>query len=338
MSRSLAGGVAMLVVCAAWSVAAVEAAPPGYASDIRPGADGGVSALAYGPDGTLYVADTTSGAVVRYPPGGDPSVLNIVGATLQSVGGMCVSPDASTLYITDNKAWGDGEGDLYAVDLLNGAVTTLVAGMDFIDDVAVRHTGEVFISEAAGPAAGGVYLVVGSGGGVVPVVSGLDYAAGLAFDSAGDLIYQQATSSFVGEVFRLPITQAAGGLAFGPPVPLASGLAAAFDLATDGEDDVFVTGSGGVYELDRDGAGNFLGTASPFEAHGFSTEVAFLAGGSNPFEPGAGYDGGHLTFVPEYASTTLVDVTTVPEPAALGLLGGGALWLLRRDRRRRRLA
>ncbi len=217
MSRSLTGGVAMLVVCAAWSVAAVEAAPPGYASDIRPGADGGVSALAYGPDGTLYVADTTSGAVVRYPPGGDPSVLNIVGATLQSVGGMCVSPDASTLYITDNKAWGDGEGDLYAVDLLSGAVTTLVAGMDFIDDVAVRHTGEVFISEAAGPGAGGVYLVVGSGGGVVPVVSGLDYAAGLAFDSAGDLIYQQATSSFVGEVFRLPVTQTAEGLAFGQP-------------------------------------------------------------------------------------------------------------------------
>jgi hypothetical protein len=183
-----------------------------------------------------------------------------------------------------------------------------------------------------------VYQVDGGGGGVVATVAaGLDFAAGLGFDSAGNLIYQQAASySFVGEVYRLGVTEQGGGLSFATPELLATGLVAAYDLAVDGEDDVFVTGSGGVYELDRNGGGGFTGTATLFDAHGFSTEIAFVAG-AGPFQPGAGYDGGHLTFVPEYASVFLTDVTTVPEPVMLCLLAFGAMpALTRRGPSRRR--
>ena len=123
---------------------------------------------------------------------------------------------------------------------------------------------------------------------------------------------------------------------FGADVPffISGGLAAAFDLTVDGEDDVFVTGVGGGYLLDRDATGNFTGSASGFEAQGFSTEATFV-GGTNPFEGGAGYDGGHLTYVPEFVSADLADVTTVPEPATLALLAGGLLPALLARRARR---
>ena len=319
------------VASSAWS------APWGYRSDGLAGAAGGSAALAYAPDGTLYVADAADGSIVAIAPGGGRSTLSVTGVSLVSVGGMAVSSDGATLYVTDNKGWGDGSGDLYAVPTAGGPGATLLAGMDHIDDVAVRATGEVFVSEAAGAdlqgaGVGGVYQV--SAGTAGQVVGGLYYAAGLAFDSAGDLIYQQATDTFAGEVSRLPVGDSGAALAFGAPQLLAGGLAGAFDLTVDGEDDVFVTGVGGVYVLDRDAAGNFTGSASGFEAQGFSTEAAFV-GGTNPFEGGAGYDGGHLTYVPEFVSADLADITTVPEPATLALLAGGALPALLARRARR---
>lgn len=317
------------VVCVGMLSVALPAwsAPWGYHSEGVVGAAGGSAALAYAPDGTLYVADAADGSIVVIAPGGGRSTLTVTGASLVNVGGMCVSPDGGTLYVTDNKGWGDGSGDLYAVSTADGSAATLLAGMDHIDDVAVRASGEIFVTEAAGAdlqgaGLGGVYQV--SGGSASQVVGGLYYAAGLAFDSAGDLIYQQATDTFVGEVHRLPIDDSGPGLVFGAAQLLAGGLAAAFDLTVDGEDDVFVSGAGGIYQLDRDAGGNFTGSASTFEAQGFSTEAAFV-GGTNPFEGGTGYDGGHLTYVPAFASVDLADVTTVPEPAALALLAGGVL-------------
>jgi len=303
----------------------------GYVTSDQAGPAGGAAALAYASDGTLYVADNTDGTVKVIAPGGTSSILTVTGATLQGVGGMWVSPDDATLYITDSKGFGDGQGELYAVNVATGAATTLLTGADTIDDVAARSSGELFISEAVGAGGGVVRQVDPAGGGIVATpVTGLDYASGLAFDSAGDLIYQQATASFTGEVYRLPITGGGAALAFGAPVLLAAGLSAGMDLAVDSEDDIFVTGSGGLYELDRDAGGAFLGTATLFASQSFSTELAFMDGGTNPFEPAAGFDGPELTFVPEFASSTLKTVTTVPEPITVALLACGALAALRR--------
>ena len=55
-----------------------------------------------------------------------------------------------------------------------------------------------------------------------------------------------------------------------------------------------------------------------------------VAPGSDPFEPAVGYDGGHLTFVPEYASATLIDVTTVPEPMTPDEITANILEVVRR--------
>ena len=69
------------------------AAPTGYALTEPHGADAGVQALAYGPDGTLYLAEAREqfGGSVDYviviPPGGARSQLTLTGATLSSVSG-----------------------------------------------------------------------------------------------------------------------------------------------------------------------------------------------------------------------------------------------------------
>jgi len=328
--------VVMVVVCMSCWVALGTAAPAGYRAESLSGASGGVSALAYAADGTLYLTEAGSSVLTVIAPDGARTQLPIVGASLVSVGGMCVAPDGQSVLITDNKRWGDGLGDLYAVDVSTGQASTLIDGMDSIEDVAVRSTGEVFVTDAVGMGAGTVCQVVRDGGGfsATPVVTGLEYAAGLAFDAAGDLVFQQADASFSGEVYRLPISEGAGGLSFGSPELLAGGLAAAFDLAVDGEGDVFVSGAGGVHELDRGPGGEFLGTASVFDAHGFSTEIAFVCG-QDAFEPYAGWGGGHLTFVPEYSNPDLVDVTPLPGPAVLALLLAAAPAALTRRRRSR---
>ncbi len=345
MSRRARELLVAVLTCAGLGLPAAGA-PSGYGLSEPLGADGGVGALAYTPDGTLYLHEPPAqfGGSVDYLrvilPDGTRQLLPLSGISLSSVGGMAMAP-GGTLLVTDQQGWGDGLGELYAVDVATGAGQTLVSGIDDIDDVAVRPGGEIFITDAAGGGAGTVLHVRYDGGtgawSAVPVVTGLDYAAGVAFDPAGNLIYQQATASFVGEVYRLRIQQAEGGLVFAVPELLATGLSAGFDLAVDSEGDVFVTGSGGLFELDRDGGGGFTGTASLFDSNGntwqFGTEVAFL-GGADPFESWAGPDGGHLTYVPEFNSPTLRDVTPLPEPAALSLLTlAGSGVVLRRGRR-----
>ncbi len=339
MSRSSGCAVGIFFVSMVLWSGATKADPAGYIVGSVPGAPGGTNAATYAPDGTLYASDMSAATTAVTPPGGGTSTLTVTGPSLVSVSGMCVSPDGSTLYVTDNKGYGDGLGELYAVDVTTGAATTLATGIDLIDNVAVRSTGEVFVSDAAGPdysdltgpGLGGVYRIDTINGGIAEtVVAGLDYAAGLAFDSAGNLIYQHSTESFLGEVYRLSIADVGGGLTYGTPELLAADLGAAFSMAVDSEDDVFVTGVGGLFELDRDAGGSFLGTASLLEAQTFSTEITFRAGGTNPFEPYAGYDGGRLAYVASYGAANLRTLDTVPEPTMLAVLSMGVVAVIRR--------
>ncbi len=305
------------------------AAPAGYQNLTASSVAGGVAAIAYAPDGTLYVADMADRSrLVVVAPGGARSTLPLSGpAITANIGGLAVDPLTGNLLLTDSKNFGDGQGALYLIDKTSGAVNILLSGMEAIDDVAVRSTGEIFVTNAAGGGAGGVYLVsrlLGNpANNKLPVVGGLDYAAGLAFDPAGNLLYQQANASFAGEVYRLPIGLVSGMLSLGSPQTLATGLAAGFDLAADADGDVFVSGGGGVFQLNRDGGGNFTGSAAPFDGLGFTTELAFRPG-PGPFEPFS-VGGGTLSYVPGYGSADLASVTPVPEPATLGLLAAGAV-------------
>jgi sugar lactone lactonase YvrE len=204
--------------------------------------------------------------------------------------------------------------------------------------VAVSPAGGVFITDTTGSdfftgekhgkVAQVVYDAVSGAWQAQPLVSDLAFPSGMAFDVAGDLYFLQANMSFSGEVYKLTAAQVSAGVPTTPEL-IAGDLSAGFGLAMDSEGDLFATGSGGLFQLDRNADGSFAGTASLFDAHGFSEAVAFTPG-ANAFEPGAGFAGGKLTYIGEYGATSLLTVTTVPEPATAALLLVGVGMLKRR--------
>ena len=95
------------------------------------------------------------------------------------VGGMTYDPVGDRLLITDNTA----DGRLYAVSK-SGVQQTIGTGIAGIAGVAVRDTGEIFVSTAPFGSAGEVLQVDRTTGAATPVLGGLGYGAGLAFDAA----------------------------------------------------------------------------------------------------------------------------------------------------------
>ena len=283
----------------------------------------GASALAFETDGTLFVfGGGGASSILSIASDGTQSTINLqTGTSLDSLGGAAFDSSTGRLLVTDNELFGDGVGSLFSIDVASGQVDTLVSGFDFIDDVAVRSTGEVFFSTADGGGLGGVYQAF-SDGSATQVVGGLDFGAGLAFDVNDDLVFQDVNEiDFLGTVSRLSITETGSGLSFGGTEVLATSLSGGFDLAADSEGDLFVTGSGGLFELDRDASGAFLGTATNLIAGSFATEAAF----SSP----------EITFIPDFGASELISLTVVavPEPTTLGLTGILALGLTIRRRR-----
>lgn len=331
MGSGLRAGWILALVVAAVAVSAAMAVPPGYVeSSIPMGAT--VASLAYGSDGSLY-AITPGSDVAVIAADGSRSSIAVTGVDFNYVSGMCVS--GNTLYVANAADYGSGA--LYSVDLATGAAQKMLDA-PAIDKVAVSPAGGVYISDTTGTdwmtgvQEGKVAQVVFSAAsgtwGAQPLVSGLAYPSGLAFDPAGDLYFLQSTMDYAGQVYKLTAAQVAAGAATTPEL-IADNLSASFGLAMDSEGDLFATGTGGLFQLDRNADGTFAGTTSEFDAHGYSTAIAFTSG-ANAFEAGAGYAGGKLTYIGEYGDTDLLTVTTVPEPATVALLLAGVGLLKRR--------
>jgi DNA-binding beta-propeller fold protein YncE len=302
-------------------------------------------AIAYAPDGTLYVlSGGGASSILAIDVDGTQSTIDLAsGTSLDSLGGAAFDVATGRLLVTDNEMFGDGEGNLLSIDLEGGQTEVLASGIDFIDDVAFRSTGEIFFSNAVGNSSGSIQMLGESG--TVTIASGLDFAAGIAFDAENNLVFQDVndgsadmTFDFTASVLRLAITDDANGLNFGTTEELASGLSAGFDLVADSEGDLFVTGTGGLFSLDRNSNGMFLGTATNLVSESFATEAAFLSG-TVDFEPtsvvGIGGVAPQLTFVPEFNAATLTTLTvnSVPEPASGALFAAMAVCLSMRRRR-----
>ncbi len=306
----------------------------------------GASALTYGDDGTLYVLSGDImgpglDSILAIAPDGTQSSINLsAGAALNSLGGAAFDSTtgaAGRILVTDQE--GAVEGNLLSIDVATGQTDVLVSGFDFIDDVGIRSTGEIFFTNAAGGTDGALYQLDSSGT-AVEIVDGLGFAAGITFDPDGNLLFQDVDANdFTASISRLSVTvEADGSLSFGTAEELLSGLQAGFDLVADGEGDLFVTGSGGLFELERDADGNFLAPTSPLISAGFSTELAFFDG-TVDFEPdsiaGLGDTSPVLAFIPEFGASTVttLSVTAVPEPTtALLFIGMAGCYLTQRRR------
>lgn len=299
------------------------------------------SALTYAPDGTLYALEAppfgSQSAVIRVIQpdltfgtdisiaGSDPTNLFIGGMTWDSVGGR--------LLITDNAA----AGDLIALTP-SGTQSVVATGITAVAGVAVRTTGEIFVSTAAGNGAGQVLQVDRATGATAPVMGGLDFGAGLAFDPSGHLVVQESDgATFRGALYRIPIDDSGASLEFGAPVALLTGMQSAAGLAVDSEGEVYTTGG----DFFGPGPGGlFLVTGNPpvetnIDHNGsgdqFSTAITFLPG-TGPFTAGTPDAGGRLAYLADFGTSpdsfvTIVS-TTVPEPTTvLILILGFVGWL-----------
>jgi sugar lactone lactonase YvrE len=320
-----------VAVVAAVAVSAAMAVPPGYVQQST-SMGAAVASFTYGGDGTLYAISPGSEVTCIAADGGRSSIA-VAGVEFNFVSGMCVS--GKTLYVANAATYGDGA--LYSVNLTTGVAAKMLAA-PAIDKVAVSPIGGVFYSDTSGTdfysgAQHGsvdqaVYDAASGTWHAQPLVSDLAFPSGLAFNPAGDLYFLQSDMSFSGEVYKLTAAQVSAGVATTPEL-VAGNLSAGFGLAMDSEGDLFATGTGGLLQLDRTAEGGFAGTASVFDAHYFSTAIAFTPG-ANAFEPGAGYAGGKLSYFGEYGDVDLLTITTVPEPATVALLLAGFGLLKRR--------
>jgi hypothetical protein len=235
------------------------------------------------------------------------------------VGGMAYDPIGNRLLIADNTA----DGRLYAVDK-TGAKQTLAMNIAGIAGVAVRDTGQIFVSTSPFGNEGGVLQVDGTTGEAMPVLGGLGYGAGLAFDGGGNLIVQDAnTTTFQGRLQRLPIAESVGVLTFGSPETLLDGMQSSAGVSVVGENKIYTTGSGGLFRV----AGSprtetsFDSNGSPFQ---FATAIAFDPG-SLPFDGFSGPDGGRLAYMADFGFSTQDSFITLLTPAEPGDYNGDGL-------------
>jgi hypothetical protein len=298
---------------------AVQARPPGFIETTIP-LDAPPVALAFDDGGALFALEGapfgSNAAVLRkiLPNGTFDGSFPIVGNDAENffVGSMTHDPIGGRLLISDNTA----DGRIYSVDSL-GMQQTFATGIAGVAGIAVRTTGEIFVSTSPFGSPGEVLQVDRATGTATPVLTGLGFGAGLAFDVDGNLIVQDAdTTTFQGRLQRLPMTSASGGLEIGSPVAILAGMQSGAGVSVDSEGDIFTTGSGGLFRIDETTPAEV-----PFDNNGtafqFATAIAFDAG-DNPFEPFRGPDGGRLAYMADFGFSQEDEFVTLLTPAAPG--------------------
>lgn len=291
-----------------------SAMPPGFVKSTIP-LSGTPVGLAFDADGALYALQGASfgsnDAILRaFLPNGTPNgSFPIEGDDAGNffAGGVAYDPIGDQLLISDNTA----DGRLYTVSKA-GAQHTLATGLTGVAGIAVRSTGEIFVSTAPFGSPGAVVQVDRTTGAKTEVLGGLALGAGLAFDG-DDLIVQDAIllPSFQtrGRLQRLPITGTTQ-LQFGPTELLLDDMDSGYSVILDSEANIYTTGGGGLYQV----TGTPLAEISVLPA-GFSGAMAFDSG---TFEKFAGPDGGRLAFVAEGSFGIEDQFVTILTPARPG--------------------
>jgi len=298
----------LVVASAAWAL------PSGYEKQMIP-LNAPPVGLAFDSDGVLYALESASGtneATMRviqtdYSLGDDFPVIGDDPNNFY-VGGMTYDPVTDNLLITDNTA----DGRLYSVSK-TGTMQILAIGIPAIADVAVRFSGEIFVTTALGDNQGEVLQIDREDGHATSVATGIDFGAGLAFDPSGDLMVQEAdATTFTGRLHRLPILETETGLNFGNLTLLLDNMRSSAGLAIDSEGDLFSSGSGGLFSV----SGTPL-LELPFDDNGnslqYATALAF-DGGPNSFEPFAGPDAGRLALMADFGFTNADTFVTLIQP------------------------
>jgi hypothetical protein len=275
--------------------------------------------LAFDSSGTLYALEDPGfgsneaelrvinqhGSIVGTFPvtGSDPSNF--------FVGGMTYDPVGDRLLVTDNTA----DGELYAVSK-TGARQTIATGLAGVADVAVRSSGEMFVSTSPFGSSGAVLQIDRTTGTASAPLASLGFGAGLAFDTDNNLIVQDAdTTTFAARLQRLATTLSGGTLTIGSPQTILSGMQSSAGVVAIGSD-IYTTGVGGLYRV----SGTPLMEKS-FDTKGttsqFATAIAYDVG-SQPFTAFAGPNGGRLAYMADFGFSSQDSFITLLTPAEPG--------------------
>ncbi len=256
-----------------------------------------------------------SEAILRviHPDGTFGSSFSIFGDDTSNffVGGIAYDPVDDRLLVTDNTA----DGRLYAVSK-SGVQQTIAMGIAGIAGIAVRASGEIFVSTSPFGSDGAVLQINRTSGLTTPVLDGLGFGAGLAFDAGNDLVVQDAdTTTFQGRLQRLPISDSGGNITFGVPETLLSGMQSSAGVVV-ADNDIYTTGSGGVFRVS-----GFPPTETSFDSNGdpsqFATAIAFDPG-IQSFEPFSGSDGGRLAYMADFGFASQDSFVTLLTPSEPG--------------------
>ncbi|MFO0791763.1 MAG: hypothetical protein U0805_20060 [Pirellulales bacterium] len=295
------------------------AAPAGFVKTTIP-LNGLPVGLAFDNGGTLYAlegasfGDNVATLRVIHTDGTFGGSFPVAGDDTSNffVGSMAYDAVGNRLLVSDNTA----DGRLYAISK-TGEQQTIAHDVAGIAGIAVRESGEIFVSTSPFGVPGEVLQVNRATGGTTSVLAGLGFGAGLAFDSLGNLIVQDSnTTTFQGRLQQLPMMSSGSGLTIGAAVPLLDGMQSAAGLVMTDDDAIFTTGAGGLFEVVGTPLAEKLfdtnGTASQF-----ATAIAFDAG-TQPFEPFAGPNGGRLAYMADFGFASQDSFITLLTPAEPG--------------------
>jgi hypothetical protein len=277
------------------------------------------SGLAFDSAGVLYAlegadfGDNEAMLRVVQPDGTISASFPVTGNDANNffVGSMAYDPIGDQLLITDNA----GAGNLYAISK-NGAKHVAAANVANIAGVAVRNSGEIFVSTASG--SGGEVLQVDRATKMTSsVLSGLGYGAGHAFDPNGNLLVQDANAiTFAGRLQRLPTQSTGAGLAIGTPQPLLDNMQSSAGVVAPSVNELYTTGVGGLYQVAGPPFSEVLFDSKNTNGQ-FATAIAFDAG-TQPFRPFSGPDGGRLAYQADFGFESQEWIVTVVTPADPG--------------------
>jgi sugar lactone lactonase YvrE len=166
---------------------------------------------AFGPDGSLYVTDTTQGVIWRVPPGGGTAQKWFTDARMKSYigpNGIRLMADQKTLLFVVSNSQPPGaaeglQGKVYKLPITTtgapGTLSTFWTGStnEGPDSLAIAQSGNVYIAEAGDGARSGFVVVNPSGRELARRQAPVHrLSAEIAFDTVADVAFVGTTAYF----------------------------------------------------------------------------------------------------------------------------------------------
>ena len=241
--RKMGLGFLVWVGASGLAVQADPVVPDGYVVERYVTGIGAANALAFGPDGQLYITDYQAGRLLRRTCTGE---LQIIASGLPNAVGVAFSSSGRTFVAA---------GDTRVYEVVNGVPRVFASGFSFVTSLAVKGD-DLYVTNSGGSTVSRISIPTGA---VSTALSGIVNPHGMSIDSRSDMY---VISHSGGAIYRYDFVN--------PPQLLTNIPAYSGTYTGEGFDGLLFWGqyqSGGLHRL-RDGvaevfATGFVGGAAP---------------------------------------------------------------------------